>query len=200
LNPSSKVASADLTLEQALSFAAAHSMPVNRLLDLASLHVARSYQGGALTFEDADGIMNGLWGLIFQQPIESLVIPEITQGIFEASDQGDYHHRDDSSDAYPHGVSSPALCLVERPALTASSIGLMATLSWIATGRTSESSTNGVGCNPQVCVSHTSLGVDLSRTLLSYPVRDTRDEYVGLLVGSATSRFASYSQHEDSTP
>ena len=96
-----KVASDELTLEQAMSVAAVRSMPLSHLFDLASLHVARSYERTTLTFEDADRIMNGLWGLLFQQPIENIVIPEITQDIFEAFDQGEYHHAGDSDDIDP---------------------------------------------------------------------------------------------------
>jgi len=66
-----------------------------------SLFVARAYDTGTMTFEGADHVMNVLFGLICSQPPEELVIPEITHEVYDAFDQGEYYHDDDSRDVDP---------------------------------------------------------------------------------------------------
>lgn len=93
--------SGSLSLLQVKAITTEHDLSLTRVLDLASLEVARRYQAGALAFEHADRIMNGLWGVLFGQPPEDIEIPEITEEIYVAFDSGEYHHPDDPRDVDP---------------------------------------------------------------------------------------------------
>src|SRR5512147_3287742 len=93
--------SASLTCAKLRESAAEMNMALEELLDRVSLAIAKRYDEGALKFEAADDAMNRLWGCLVARPSHEIVIPDITREIFEAFDEGEYHHSDDAHDVDP---------------------------------------------------------------------------------------------------
>jgi hypothetical protein len=96
-----KAEQAGLSIHEASSVATQHGISLGRLLDMISLDVADRYEAGSLPFAEVDRTMNVIWGLIFSQPASEVEIPEVTEDIFNAFDQGEYCHSEDSPDIDP---------------------------------------------------------------------------------------------------
>ncbi len=90
-----------LTLSTARQLAADTLMSLNELLDSIALFVGKRFEAGELNFNEADMMMNSLWGVLFQQPTSEIEIPRILHEIFDAFDQGEYYHSGDSRDTDP---------------------------------------------------------------------------------------------------
>jgi hypothetical protein len=66
--------------------------------DACALHLAKGHLDGTLNFDLCDGMVNLLIGLVQYD------VPEIFMKVFEAFDQGEYTHRNDSSQIDPRIV------------------------------------------------------------------------------------------------
>lgn len=92
----------DYKLLKAVAVAEATSAPA--ILDQLACHVAEQYDSGALSFEDADFIMNAAFGVGVSEVFWSehdYVVPPIMQEVYLAFDAGEYHHHGDGEDIDP---------------------------------------------------------------------------------------------------
>lgn len=64
-----------------------------------SHYVAMCYLSGTLSFEAADRAMNELFSYSYSD--EDRGMPDFALQVFNAFDQGEFHHRDDSHDVDP---------------------------------------------------------------------------------------------------
>ena len=69
------------------------------LLDLLSLEIAHRYATSAISFENADRAMNRIFALVCTEEFlmrNGQKFPEITNAIFQAFDEGEYYHSQDT--------------------------------------------------------------------------------------------------------
>jgi hypothetical protein len=71
------------------SFCAAEGIEVSDLCNRVALIVAERFQGGVLSYEDGDGVMNAFFALI----VENQTV-EPAWSIYLAFDEGEYDHAD----------------------------------------------------------------------------------------------------------
>jgi hypothetical protein len=74
------------------------------ILDQLACYVARQYDSGALSFEDADSIMNAAFGVGVSEDFwrdHDRIVPPMTFEVYLAFDAGEYHHHDDEKDIDP---------------------------------------------------------------------------------------------------
>jgi len=67
--------------------------------DAFSRRVAQEYGSGRMPFEAADAAMNRLWEFAFLG--DEAFIPPFSREVFEAFDDGEYHHSGDPSETDP---------------------------------------------------------------------------------------------------
>ena len=80
------------------------NMPTVEQLDSISLEIAQSFCKGKLSFKEADRAMNSIYGYIVTDEFLSSngqTLPELTFAVFEAFDQGEYHHSNDDKSIDP---------------------------------------------------------------------------------------------------
>jgi len=86
------------------SVAAAESESAPEVLDRLACHVARQYASGAMTFADADSIMNAAFSVATGEECwaeHDRTVPEATYEVYQAFDAGEFHHRGDAADVDP---------------------------------------------------------------------------------------------------
>ena len=96
-----KAKNAKLTLAEAKALATRMNMSLNELLSAVSLFVAEQYESKASHFAEADTTINSLWAILFEQPASEIEIPEALQDVFDAFDQGEFHHAEDDKSIDP---------------------------------------------------------------------------------------------------
>lgn len=78
--------------------------PANELLNELACYVAEQYNSRALSYNEADTIMNSVWGIStspeFWAAYDS-TIPHLVHQVYEAFDAGEYHHPQDAKDVDP---------------------------------------------------------------------------------------------------
>ncbi len=76
-------------------FAINAEMPASRILDEVSMFVAQEYLEHRMSFDDADLIMNNVWGLAVALDAN---FGQITYTVYQAFDAGEYRHSGDGPD------------------------------------------------------------------------------------------------------
>lgn len=84
----------DSGLEQ---FRSAHGLQHNDAIDVVALVAAQQFLDGVLSFAEGDQLLNLLWVRITDDLVEQgsdSPMPELAYAIFQAFDEGEYHHGD----------------------------------------------------------------------------------------------------------
>jgi hypothetical protein len=90
------------SLLQSLAVAASVSPP--EILDQLACHVAQRYACGAMSFEDADAIMNAAYSVSVTEEFwanHDRSIPPVMYEVYEAFDAGEHYHHGDACDIEP---------------------------------------------------------------------------------------------------
>jgi len=83
-------------------FAMSYEEDPAKAFDALSISVARRFSAGALTYEAADQIMNGVYGYAVKRAMKlNEVLPSLMLRVYEAFDAGEYVHRGDSREVDP---------------------------------------------------------------------------------------------------
>ncbi|MGH9929169.1 MAG: hypothetical protein ACREA9_08070, partial [Pyrinomonadaceae bacterium] len=84
-------ASGRINRADAESFCAAENIELNDLYNRIALIVAERFDSGTLSYEDGDGVMNAIFGMMIdgEKPIESV---QPAWSIYLAFDEGEYDH------------------------------------------------------------------------------------------------------------
>ncbi|MBW8469596.1 MAG: hypothetical protein K0M67_15130 [Thiobacillus sp.] len=86
----------DYELLKAVAIAEATSAPA--ILDQLACYVAKQYDSDALSFEDADSIMNAAFGVGVSEDFwgdHDRTVPPVMFEVYQAFDAGEYHHHGD---------------------------------------------------------------------------------------------------------
>jgi hypothetical protein len=97
-------AEARLELPPVQAIAVQASVPPAQVLDEIATDVARRYSKGEIDFSFADRAMNCLWSIVCSEAffaINDRTIPEVTQEVFLAFDEGEYQHPQDTEEVDP---------------------------------------------------------------------------------------------------
>jgi hypothetical protein len=97
-----------LTREEVGRLCESQGSDVNAALDALALNVAAQYLSGTVGFQAADTLMNAL----FSHAAQHSDLPQTFMRVYEAFDQGEYHHAGDEE-----GVDAEAL--YTKPMLSA---------------------------------------------------------------------------------
>jgi len=100
-----KVAAAgDLVLSRVVAEAQANTIAPAALLDALSTHIAVQYHRKEFSYEFGDRVMNAVWSMVCSKEFLALndrTIPEVTQQVFLAFDEGEYVHSRDPAAVDP---------------------------------------------------------------------------------------------------
>ncbi|OWQ86946.1 hypothetical protein CDN99_19790 [Roseateles aquatilis] len=94
---------AEASPAQLAALAAQASCDCRELLDQLSLHVARAFADGSLSYEDGDCIMNSIFGTLCasDSPNEQIDLPDLTFEVYLAFDDGECRRSGDGPDVDP---------------------------------------------------------------------------------------------------
>lgn len=93
----------EVPVPELFALAEAASCAPNELLDQLSLHVARAFIEGALSFEHGDFIMNSVFATLCAShyPSGYCEMPELTYEVYLAFDCGEYRRPEDAESEDP---------------------------------------------------------------------------------------------------